>query len=69
MSDSSDVSAALCSNCKTVECLVGQPLTTAWEGLKVRNPGRVRAVNGDYWVRKYLKSGYRQTKEEMKKCK
>ena len=68
MSDSSDVSAALCSNCKTVECLDGQPLTTAWEGLKVRNPSRVQPVNR-ILVRKYLKSGYRQTKEEMKKCK
>ena len=65
MSDSSGVSATLCSSCEMVECLDGQPLTTAWEGLKVYNPRRVQSVNV-ILVRKYLKSGYRQTKEEMK---
>ena len=34
-----------CSNCKKINCLDGEPLTTAWEGLEVKHTKDIRSLD------------------------
>ena len=48
-----------CNNCKKVNCLKGEPLTTAWEGLKVyQTYPKCSAQNKGSIVRRYSKDGF-----------
>ena len=39
----------VCSNCKKMNCLKGESITTAWKGLRVIQTRDVRSVNTPDW--------------------
>ena len=64
-----------CTNCKKVNCLKGEPLTTAWEGLTVVQTRDIRSVdfpdhqtqNWSGRVLRYSEDGFTQYNPDTKR--